>query len=599
MPQIMAMQMGQQTIVDFDVPARMRDGTTLRANVYRPAGEGKWPVLLTRLPYGKDFPIGASMMDPAQVARRGYVVIVQDTRGRLTSEGEWVPFVNEALDGVDTIEWAAQLPYSNGSVGMYGISYFGFTQWASAVHHPPALKAMVPFQTWNDPLNGVIFRGGALELGTSGNWQLMMGLDVLMRRHRDDPQAMGRAIYMLAKEMDALGKLGYWSLPLNEFGPLHRQNVAPSFFQNFSRPMDRTHELIEPMTIVGKHEQVTVPTLNAGGWYDIFLQDTITNFTTMREHGSTPEARQSKLVIGPWTHGHVTNPIGELNFGFGSSAAFIDLQIDFTNLQVRWFNHWLKGIDTGMLKEAPIKLFVMGANAWRDEQEWPLARAVNTRYYLHSNGGANSLHGNGYLTTDLPDRDESASDKYDYDPNNPVITRGGALLLSPEYPPGPFDQQPTESREDVLVYTSGELKEDLEVTGPIKVHLWAVSSAPDTDFVARLVDVHDDGYAQNLTDGIIRARYRHFERGETPSLIEPGKAYEYEIDLWATSNVFKAGHRIRLEATSSNFPRWDRNPNTGHDFGTDTEMVVAHQTILHDAEHASYIVLPIVPVPER
>ncbi|TMF42619.1 MAG: CocE/NonD family hydrolase [Chloroflexi bacterium] len=591
--------MGQQTIVDFDVPARMRDGTTLRANVYRPAGEGKWPVLLTRLPYGKDFPIGASMMDPAQVARRGYVVIVQDTRGRLTSEGEWVPFVNEALDGVDTIEWAAQLPYSNGSVGMYGLSYFGFTQWASAVHHPTALKAMVPFQTWNDPLNGVIFRGGALELGTSGNWQLMMGLDVLMRRHRDDPQAMGRAIYMLAKEMDALGKLGYWSLPLNEFGPLHRQNVAPSFFQNFSRPMDRTHELIEPMTIVGKHEQVTVPTLNAGGWYDIFLQDTITNFTTMREHGSTPEARQSKLVIGPWTHGHVTNPIGELNFGFGSSAAFIDLQIDFTNLQVRWFNHWLKGIDTGMLKEAPIKLFVMGANAWRDEQEWPLARAVNTRYYLHSNGGANSLHGNGYLTTDLPDRDESASDKYDYDPNNPVITRGGALLLSPEYPPGPFDQQPTESREDVLVYTSGELKEDLEVTGPIKVHLWAVSSAPDTDFVARLVDVHDDGYAQNLTDGIIRARYRHFERGETPSLIEPGKAYEYEIDLWATSNVFKAGHRIRLEVTSSNFPRWDRNPNTGHDFGTDTEMVVAHQTILHDAEHASYIVLPIVSVPER
>ena len=599
MPQIMAMQMGQQTIVDFDVPARMRDGTTLRANVYRPAGEGKWPVLLTRLPYGKDFPIGASMMDPAQVARRGYVVIVQDTRGRLTSEGEWVPFVNEALDGVDTIEWAAQLPYSNGSVGMYGLSYFGFTQWASAVHHPTALKAMVPFQTWNDPLNGVIFRGGALELGTSGNWQLMMGLDVLMRRHRDDPQAMGRAIYMLAKEMDALGKLGYWSLPLNEFGPLHRQNVAPSFFQNFSRPMDRTHELIEPMTIVGKHEQVTVPTLNAGGWYDIFLQDTITNFTTMREHGSTPEARQSKLVIGPWTHGHVTNPIGELNFGFGSSAAFIDLQIDFTNLQVRWFNHWLKGIDTGMLKEAPIKLFVMGANAWRDEQEWPLARAVNTRYYLHSNGGANSLHGNGYLTTDLPDRDESASDKYDYDPNNPVITRGGALLLSPEYPPGPFDQQPTESREDVLVYTSGELKEDLEVTGPIKVHLWAVSSAPDTDFVARLVDVHDDGYAQNLTDGIIRARYRHFERGETPSLIEPGKAYEYEIDLWATSNVFKAGHRIRLEVTSSNFPRWDRNPNTGHDFGTDTEMVVAHQTILHNAEHASYIVLPIVSVPER
>src|SRR5579864_8692391 len=327
----MAKQVGQAVTVDFDVPARMRDGTILRANIYRPADEGKWPVLLTRLPYGKDFPIGNSVMEPAQVARRGYVVVVQDTRGRLTSEGEWEPFMREGLDGVDTIEWAAQLPYSNGSVGMYGASYFGFTQWASAVYNPPALKAMLPFQTWNDPLNGVIFRGGALELGAAGSWQLMMGLDVLMRRHRGDPQALGRAIYLLAKEIDALGKMGYWSLPLSEFEPLKHQEIAPAFFESFKHPMDRSHEQIEPMTIVGKHERVTVPTLNAGGWYDIFLQATITNYTTMREHGATPEARQSKLIIGPWSHGGVTNPIGELNFGFGASAAFIDLQIDFVS----------------------------------------------------------------------------------------------------------------------------------------------------------------------------------------------------------------------------------------------------------------------------
>ena len=590
----MAMQMGQEIVVDFDVPASMRDGTTLRANIYRPAGEGKWPVLLTRLPYGKDFPLGTSVMDPVQVARRGYVLVVQDTRGRMTSEGEWIPFVNEAQDGYDTIEWAAQLPYSNGSVGMYGISYFGFTQWASAVLQPPALKAMVPAQTWNDPFNGVVFRGGALELGSSGGWQLMMGLDVLMRRHRDDPQALGRAIYMLARETDALGKQGYWSLPLREFGPLQRHDVAPAFFENFDHPMDREHELIKPMIIKALQEQVTVPALNVAGWYDIFLKDTIANFKTLREHGSTQEARQSKLLIGPWSHGGFTNPIGELNFGFGSSAAFIDLQIDFVSLQVRWFDHWLKGIDTGMLKEAPIKLFVMGANAWRDEQEWPLARAVNTRYYLHCKDRANSLHANGYLTTDLPTSHEPVSDRYDYDPANPVITRGGALLMTPEYAPGPYDQRATENRQDVLVYTSGELKEDLEVTGPITVHLWAISSAPDTDFVARLVDVHPDGYAQNLTDGIIRARYRNYERGEAPTLIEPGKAYEYEIDLWATSNLFKVGHRIRLDVTSSNFPRWDRNPNTGHDFGADEEMAVAHQTILHDPEHASYVELPVV-----
>ncbi len=248
-----------------------------------------------------------------------------------------------------------------------------------------------------------------------------------------------------------------------------------------------------------------------------------------------------------------------------------------------------------MLNEAPIKLFVMGANAWRDEQEWPLARAVETRYYLHSNRRANTLHGNGYLTTDPPDIGEPPSDHYDYDPANPVITRGGAVLMSPEYPAGPFDQRPVESREDVLVYTTAELKEDLEVTGPIIVHLWAISSAPDTDFVARLVDVHPDGYARNLTDGIIRARYRNFARGEAPSLIEPGTAYEYEIDLWATSNVFKAGHRIRLDVTSSSFPRWDRNPNTGHDFGANSELALAHQTILHDREHPSYVVLSVVP----
>src|SRR2546426_2752141 len=314
----MAMQMGQQISVEFDVPARMRDGTTLRANIYRPSGEGQWPVLLTRLPYGKDFLLGTSIMDPAQVARRGYVVIIQDTRGRFASEGEWDPMRNEALDGVDTIEWASKLPYSDGNVGMYGASYFGFTQWSAAVHQPPALKAMVPYITWNDPLNGSIFRGGALELGATANWQLQMGLDVLMRRHRNnpDPRVLGGAIYLLAKEIDALGKEGYWSLPLKEFGPHKRQEVAPAFFEPIERPMDR--ESLEPMTILGKHELVKVPTLNVGGWYDIFLKDTISNFNNMRQHGGTPQARQSKLLIGPWTHGDGGNRVGELDFGFGS-----------------------------------------------------------------------------------------------------------------------------------------------------------------------------------------------------------------------------------------------------------------------------------------
>lgn len=592
----MAIQASQQVVVEYDVPARMRDGVTLRANIYRPAGEGQWPVLLTRLPYGKDLPGGSSVMDPAQVARRGYVVIVQDTRGRFASEGEWKPMVNEPLDGVDTIKWAASLPYSNGKVGMYGASYYGFTQWSAAVHAPEELKAMVPFITWNDPLNGVLFRGGTLELGTSANWQISMGFDELVRRYRGnpDPRELGRALYRLVGGIDTMGKQGYWSLPLKDFTPLKSNNVGMAFFESVAHPMDRQHPDTDTMTILGKHEQVKVPALNIGGWYDIFLKDTLSNFTTMRQQGSTPEARQSKLVIGPWAHTSYGAAIGEMNFGFASTAAFINLQIDIVSLQIRWFDTFLKGIDTGMLNEAPIKLFVMGANTWRDEQEWPLARAVDTRYYLHSNGHANTLNGDGVLSTSVPKAE--STDTYLYDPAHPVMTRGGALLMAPEFPGGPFDQRQTESRDDVLTYTTPALEQDTEVTGPVVVHLWATSSAPDTDFVARLVDVYPDGYAQNLTDGIIRARYRNFAHGEAPSLIEQGKAYEYEIDLWATSNLFKKGHHIRVDITSSNFPRWDRNPNTGHDFGTDEQLVVATQTILHDAEHPSYIVLPIVPL---
>jgi putative CocE/NonD family hydrolase len=589
------MQLSHQITVDYDVPAKMRDGTILRANVYRPNGDGQWPVLLTRLPYGKDFPLGGAVLDPTQVARRGYVVIVQDTRGRFASDGDWEPFRREAEDGEDTVAWAAKLHYSNGAVGMYGASYFGFTQWAAATRQPAALKAMIPYVTWNDPFNGVLYRGGAYELGSGVGWLLAtIGPGVVMRRHRGDPDPrnLGRAIYMLAQDIDALSKKGYWSLPLKEFAPLKRNNVAPTFFEEIERPMDRAN--FDHMTTLGKHELVKAPTFNVGGWYDIFLKDTIENFNIMRQQGSTPEARQTKLLIGPWSHGGSgMGTIGEEYFGFGASLAFIDLKIDFMSLQLRWFDRWLKGIENGIDKEAPIKLFVMGENVWRDEQEWPLARAVETRYYLHSAGQANTLNGDGSLST-IPPADEP-TDQYQYDPASPVITHGGALLMAPEYPAGVFDQRPTESRNDVLVYSTPPLTEDVEVTGPIKVYLWATSSAPDTDFVARLVDVHPDGYARNLTDGIIRARYRSFAQGEAPTLIEPGHAYEYEIDLWATSNLFKQGHQIRLDITSSNFPRWDRNPNTGHDFGSDSEGVVAQQHILHNAEHPSFILLPLVP----
>jgi putative CocE/NonD family hydrolase len=567
----------QRVLVELDVPVPMRDGITLRANVYRPP-EGRWPVLLTRLPYGKDLPLDGAIVDPVQAVRRGYVVIVQDTRGRFTSEGDWNPFEAEASDGVDTIAWAAQQPFSDGQVGMYGVSYFGFTQWSAAVQHPPALKAIFPMMTWSNPTNGVVFRGGALELGIQVHWGLQMGFDTLAKQHRGNLPVLGAAIFGLAREIDALGATGYASLPLCDFAPLRRQPFLPRFFEQLDHPLDPVS--LDPITIDEKHSQVYVPVFNVGGWYDINLSGTLANYTAMRQLG-----RPARLLVGPWSHTQNGQPVGDLDFGFGSQLGFINLQSDIGRLQLRWFDHWMKNQDTGMLAEPPIRLFVMGANVWRDESEWPLARAIPTPFYFHANG---------LLDSDLPTSEPP--DRYTYDPANPVLTHGGAFLMAPQFQVGPRDQRATESRPDVLTYTTPPLEQDMEVTGPVRVELWACSSATDTDFVARLVDVYPDGRAYNLTDGILRARYR--DGTTSASLLEPGAPYRFSIDLWATSNLFKAGHRIRVQITSSNFPRWDRNPNTGHPIGVDgpQDVQTADQTILHDAEYPSHILLPLVQV---
>jgi putative CocE/NonD family hydrolase len=566
--------------IEFDVAASMRDGTRLRANIYRPSGAGPWPVLLSRLPYGKDLGGVVGVLDPVQAARRGYLVVVQDTRGRFRSEGDWEPFVREPEDGFDTIAWAAGLRGSDGQVGMFGWSYFGFTQWSAATLRPPALRAIAPFITWVDPLNGLLFRGGALELGVMGNWHLAQGFDVLVRRHATDPVALSAAVAALGDELDMLGNEGYASLPLAEFAPIRRHPLPPAFFELIERPADRS--VLAPFWIARDFDQVTVPSFNIGGWYDIFLADTIAGYLAMRERGVP-----SRLLIGPWAHATRQNPLGQTNFGVGSMPGFIDRHTDIGSLQLRWFDHWLKGLDTGMLSEPPITLFVMGENRWRSETDWPLARAVPTPFYLRAGGR---------LATEAPGSDEAA-DQYVYDPSQPVPTLGGASLLTPDFPPGPFDQRSVEARPDVLMFRSEPLTRDVEVTGPIGVVLWAASSARDTDFVARLVDVAADGTSINLTDGIVRARYRDAHRGEAPTLIEADRPYEYAIDLWATSNLFRAGHRIGVDVTSSSFPRWDRNPNTGHPFGADADLQPARQTIRHDAGHPSRIVLPLVPRP--
>jgi putative CocE/NonD family hydrolase len=336
-----------------------------------------------------------------------------------------------------------------------------------------------------------------------------------------------------------------------------------------------------------KTHEVSVPIFHVASWYDGFLEGGLHYYSGVRRHGLTPEARSAqRLLVGPWPHLYPydspTSMVGELDLG-------PQAQIRLGNLMVQWFDHWLKGIDNGITEEKPVSIFVMGDNEWRGEDEWPLARTRYTPFYFHSQGKANTLNGDGTLSRIPPQTERN--DSYVYDPNDPAPTIGGSLL-GPN-PTGPRDQRPIEARQDVLVYTSEPLTDDLEITGPITVKLFAASDALDTDFTAKLVDVWPNGYAQNLQDGIIRARYRNSPTHPTP--IVPGEPSGYTIDLWATSHVVKPGHRIRVEISSSNFPHYDRNLNTGGPLFKEDSFKRATQTILHDGAHPSHILLPIIP----
>ncbi|WIG57678.1 MAG: hydrolase, CocE/NonD family [Ktedonobacterales bacterium] len=575
--------------VTYNVPSIMRDGTVLHANVYQPddGGTGSYPVLLTRMPYGKDLPAGVSALLPEQAARRGYIVVVQDVRGTGASEGDWSPLLHEAQDGFDTVAWAAQLPGADGRVGMYGVSYFGFTQWAAASQHPPALRAIAPMQTWNDldaPDAGVLWRNGVLELGASVGWALEMGFDQMVRRYRGNAEAMGRAIYGLAREVDALPTSGYGELPLASFGPLARTGLdAPN--RIFIAARDEA-DVVAAGRIARAYE-LELPVLHIGGWYDLFLGGTLRNFQEMRNRGH----QRQWLVIGPWTHGNVNRVQGDLDFGFASSGALMDLRIDLMSLQIQFFDYALKGLATTFAEMPVVKYFVMGANVWKTSKSWPPEGATVAHWYLHSAGHANTASGDGQLSNEQPA--DEVTDSFTYDPANPVPTVGGATLLPSVLRPGPRDQRVVEQRHDVLVYTSAPLEQPLEVTGAVSAALYVASDAPDTDFVARLVDVYPDGMAITVTDGIVRMRHRNgMEAREEP--LEAGTFYRIEVDLWATSLVFLPGHRIRLDVTSSSFPRWERNLNTGMDSAAATEMRTARQSLAHDAEHPSYLALPIM-----
>jgi putative CocE/NonD family hydrolase len=566
----------------------MRDGTTLFANVYRPAVEGSYPVLLTRLPYGKDTAFDPSYFDPVRAAREGYVVVVQDVRGRFRSEGDFTPFVHEYDDGYDTVEWAAGLAGSDGRVGMWGMSYFGKTQWQAAVMEPPSLASMVPGITWGNHLNGAQMRGGVLELGAILYWaETVLALEVLFRRHREEPEVLQERMPALVRRIDTiLAGGGYDALPLSDLPVSH--DLVPFVKGGLGHDLD--DPTWEYLNIDGKYDRVSVPTLHVGGWYDVFIGETLRQYAEMKRVATERGFRAPRLLVGPWTHGMYGNTVGELDFGIGASGRFLDYRGDLTDRQLAFFDATLKGDEDALAATPPVEVFVMGENRWRGYEEWPPPGAREERWHLRAGGR---------LAREAPDAGEPP-DEYDYDPLDPVPTVGGALLMPPIHGPGPRDQRQIESRPDVLIYTSEPLESPYTVIGPVHVRLHAASSAPDTDFVARLVDVYPDGRAIVVTDGIIRASARESYPAPgvlepvAPSPIEPEEVYEYVVDLWGTGISFLPSHRIRLHVASSSFPRWARNPNTGESPVDSAETETARQSIFHDPEHPSYLSLTVV-----
>lgn len=571
--------------VSTNVAVPMRDGVQLYADVYRPEGQGPFPVILTRTPYNKS--LAMTSVDPLRAAEHGYAVVIQDTRGRHTSEGEFYTFRHEPNDGYDTVEWAAAQPWSSGKVGMYGASYVGATQWLAAKTQPPHLTAIMPRITASNYHEGWTYQGGAFELGFNISWSMLQLTLANFKNLGERLNLSAEQQHALLQAVDTMAS-AFTFLPLKDF-PHLQDGMADYFYDWLAHPA--YDDYWKQWCIEDSHAHISTPAYNIGGWYDIFLGGTIRNYLGMRDHGATEEIRRSqKLIIGPWLHGAAPGPgiTGNHYFGLGSDPTVIDLD----GIHLRWFDHWLKGIDNGILDEPPVRIFVMGDNVWRDESDWPLARARDVNYYFHSDGKANSLSGNGALSTEAPGAEPP--DVFLYNPADPVPTQGGPLCCNAYFlQNGAFDQREIEAREDVLVYSTPPLGQDIEVTGPISVTLWAATSAADTDFTAKLVDVCGHGCARNLTDGIIRARYRDSTSASSP--VEPGAVYRYTIDLWATSNVFKQGHQIRVEISSSNFPRFDRNTNTGNVIAEDAGYKPAMQTILHNAQYPSHITLPIVP----
>jgi uncharacterized protein len=559
--------------VERGVKVLMRDGVALRADIYRPNMEGRYPTLLQRTPYNKAGGADFGM----RAAARGYLAIIQDVRGRFASEGEWYPFKWESQDGFDTVEWAAALPYSNGKVGMWGGSYVGATQMLTAIAHPPHLSGICPVVTASNYHSNWTYQGGAFEQWFNESWTSGLAQDTLNRKIQSETNAMH----------------GAWKLPLIAY-PLFNtpggvakldsaEGLAPYFLDWLAHPS--YDDYWKKWSIEDHYTDIQVPALHVAAWYDIFQGGSLKNYEGLKEHAGNEAARRGqRLLVIIGGHAGGGRQIGDVDFGAAADYSEEQVTLD-------WYDFLFKGVQNAFAAK-PVRIFVMGANEWRNEDEWPLKRAKAVKYFLASTKGANSLRGDGLLSTEAGAASRD-SDQFVYDPANPVPTTGGPLCCDGTHlPAGPRDQRAVEARDDLLVYSTPALEHDVEVTGQVTLNFWAKSSAVDTDFTAKLVDVWPNGFAQNLTEGIVRARYRNSQ--EKPELLNPEESYKFSVDLWSTSNLFKKGHKIRLEISSSNFPRFDRNLNTGESGQFGTRSVTATNTVLHDGEHAAVLALPVV-----
>lgn len=565
---------GTDVTIERDVPASMRDGTVLRSDVYRPASDEPLPVLLARSPYGKTVNVSTfGSAHPIWMAQQGYIVVIQDSRGRYSSEGDFYPFLNEMEDGHDSVEWAAGLDGSDGRVGMFGFSYVGATQLLAAVTRPPSLVSIAPSFTASQYYDGWTYNSGALAAAFVCYWANLLALDTAMRS--DDRAGTEQLLASLGSAPN-----WFWSLPLAEYQPL-QNGFADYFYDWIDHPT--YDDYWKRWSIDEDYGRVEVPALHIGGWYDVFLSGTVKNFIGLRQGAGNDSARrQQKLLLGPWTHMPWT-PVGRGGDN-GPSTNEID------DWMIRWFDQTIKGEDTGVLDHAVTMYTVDGG--WLEFDEWPPSDVEVESWYIHSEGRANSKYGDGRLDTTPPGSEPV--DVFVYDPGVPIPSMGGhSCCFDTITPMGPADQHAAEVSRMMLVYTSEPLAEPVDVIGDVSVTLFAASSALDTDFTARLCVVDETGRSVNLQEGILRARYRNSL--SEPELLEPGEIYELTIELGPVGARIPAGSSIRLDISSSDFPQWDRNLNTGGAPFQESAMAArpATQTVLHNGAHATHLKLPV------